>query len=122
MSDPERSWQALRGDTDRGEGASTRGDGGGYAPDWVESVRPDEIPRQRARGWPDFHPEDFCHRCGHRNPVWCIDDRWPFDTLEDTILCPSCFARQTGRPIDVTYMDGPSGSRSDLAEERHDAE
>lgn len=67
------------------------------APRWVHAVLPEEIVRQRALGWPDFHPEDFCHRCGRRNPVWSADqDDWETATegrprgVVD-ILCPSCF-------------------------------
>ncbi len=40
---------------------------------WIAAVLPEEIVRQRQLGWPDFHPEDFCHRCGRRNPVWYAD-------------------------------------------------
>lgn len=29
-----------------------------------------EIDAQRVAGWPNFHPEDYCHRCGHRNVSW----------------------------------------------------
>ncbi len=29
---------------------------------------PTAIAEQRTKGWPDFHPEDFCHRCGHPGP------------------------------------------------------
>ena len=68
------------------------------APDYVRSVLPSEILRQRENGWPDFHPETFCHRCGHRNANWWADgDDWetataslPRGVME--ILCPSCFA------------------------------
>lgn len=57
-----------------------------------------EIVRQRGLGWPDFHPEDYCHRCGSRNAgSWSVDsDR--FNAAVDalgltnvTIICPSCF-------------------------------
>lgn len=73
-------------------------DGVGETPPWVESVTLDTIERQRENGWPDFHPEDFCHRCGRRNPVWVTDaGEWEFATGHMprgvlTILCPSCFA------------------------------
>jgi hypothetical protein len=68
---------------------------GTNAPDWVQAVLPEEIGRQRAMGWPDFHPEDFCHRCGRRNPVWSGDLRdWRIATEQRPrgvldILCPS---------------------------------
>jgi hypothetical protein len=82
---------------------------GPSAPSWVHSVLPGEIHRQRSLGWPDFHPEDFCHRCGHRNIVWYANpDDWALATAELPrgvleILCPSCFvtlreaAQPTGR-------------------------
>lgn len=45
--------------------------------DWLMSadrvvwwVTQQQIADQRASGWPDFHPEDFCHRCGQRNVSW----------------------------------------------------
>lgn len=36
-------------------------------------VSPAEIDQQRDQGWPDFHPEDYCHRCGAPNPSWSVD-------------------------------------------------
>lgn len=60
-----------------------------------------EIAEQRERNWPDFHPEDYCHRCGGRNvkswhapsPVWNAvmeyvggDEQW------NGIICPQCLA------------------------------
>lgn len=67
--------------------------------DWVASVLPEEIIRQRELNWPDFHPEDFCHRCGRRNPTWFTDQpTWLAATSEravetghEGIYCPSCF-------------------------------
>lgn len=66
---------------------------------WIAAVLPEEIVRQRQLGWPDFHPEDFCHRCGRRNPVWYADAAlWNEGTAgrreetgRDSVLCPSCF-------------------------------
>lgn len=66
-----------------------------HAPPWVESVTLDDLEVQRERGWPDFHPEDFCGRCGRRNPVWWTpSDVWNEATgpERELILCPSCFA------------------------------
>lgn len=60
-------------------------------------VNPIYIKRQRASGWPDIHPEDYCHRCGNRNAgSWHADSslwRVALEGLgcEETILCPSCF-------------------------------
>ncbi|MFI7678540.1 hypothetical protein [Actinophytocola sp. NPDC049390] len=80
-----------------------------HAPPWVAAVLPEEIGRQRTASWPDFHPEDFCHRCGRRNPVWYVDaELWNKGTAErrattgfDSVLCPSCFVemyeRKTGQ-------------------------
>ena len=67
--------------------------GDGYAPKWVQSVTPAEIVRQRQIGWVDFHPEDFCHVCGHRNPCWSTGGDW--DVVfpgHNGIVCPTCFA------------------------------
>lgn len=53
--------------------------------------------RERAAGWPNMHPEDFCHLCGGRNVVWWVDsDRWnlaveALDRGVLEILCPTCF-------------------------------
>lgn len=33
-------------------------------------VTPDELAGQHAAGWPDFHPETYCHRCGNQNVSW----------------------------------------------------
>lgn len=62
------------------------------------SIDPASIPGRRAAGWPDVHPEDFCHRCGRRNFVWFVNgETWRVATAhlpraELEILCPSCFA------------------------------
>ena len=63
------------------------------------SVTLEEIDRQRELGWPDFHPEDYCHRCGGRNvPSWYVDsDRFnmafgpPNEHPYNGIVCPGCF-------------------------------
>lgn len=63
------------------------------------SVAIDEINEQRSKGWPDFHPEDFCHRCGGKNVwSWSVDsDRFNLalgeegDRLWQGIVCPGCF-------------------------------
>lgn len=56
------------------------------------------IDDQRARGWPDFHPEDYCHRCGGRNAPWHVDsDRFnaamglPSEHRWQGIICTGCF-------------------------------
>ncbi len=58
-------------------------------------VTVEEIDRQRYLGWPDIHPETYCHRCARSNPVWSIDsDRWNTAVglkHRAMILCPPCF-------------------------------
>ncbi len=68
----------------------------GYAPPWVQSVTMAEIERQRSLGWPDWHPEDFCHRCGQRNMYcWHVDSE-VWNSLDQQmlpgshIICPAC--------------------------------
>jgi hypothetical protein len=62
-----------------------------------------EIAEQRAKGWSDWHPEHYCHRCGHPNLCWFTpSDVWnrvmggaeigPWNG----IVCPSCFAEMAG--------------------------
>lgn len=67
----------------------------------------DEIAEQRSLGWPDFHPEDYCHRCGHRNAgSWSVDSvLWNKAVGDPTpILCPSCFvAAAEAAGIDVHW-------------------
>lgn len=55
-------------------------------------IDPALIVAERERGWVNFHPEDYCHRCGRRNVVWFAPE-WPVVMAEQpwTILCPSCF-------------------------------
>lgn len=63
------------------------------------SVTIAEIDEQRRLGWPDFHPEAFCHRCGGKNvPSWFVDsDRFnmalgpPAEHEYNGIVCPGCF-------------------------------
>lgn len=40
------------------------------------------------------HPEDYCQKCGHWNPVWFApNELWNKFRGEYNILCPNCFAR-----------------------------
>lgn len=64
-------------------------------------VSPEWIAEQRRLGWPDMHPEDFCHRCGARNPSWATGPwsrwregtaAWAAETGREGICCPTCFA------------------------------
>jgi len=72
----------------------------------AEGVTPEDIAAQRAKGWPDFHPEDFCHRCGRPNiqswfvasPLWNAAIRNEDGTVRDgyppsEIICPQCFTQ-----------------------------
>jgi len=74
---------------------------------WVD---PAWIEQQRIMGWPDMHPEDFCHRCGDRNPSCWYADRetwliatsaWAEETGREGICCPTClvemYERATGK-------------------------
>lgn len=64
-------------------------------------VDPAFIAEQRTLGWPDIHPEDYCHLCGGRNLAWHVDRelwlvataKWAAETGREGICCPSCFAR-----------------------------
>lgn len=75
----------------------------------MSTVTPEYIKAQREQGWPDIHPEDYCHRCGNRNPLWYADrddwltatSAWAAETGREGICCPTCFAEMhqqaTGR-------------------------
>lgn len=69
-------------------------------PQSVKSVPLTSIAEQRTAkpSWPDFHPEDFCHRCGNRNlRSWYVaSDLWDaaWSMIEpgiQSVLCPPCF-------------------------------
>lgn len=59
----------------------------------ADSVDPATIPAQQAAGWPDWHPEDYCHRCGRRNISWYTDSAvWnQVHGGSGPIWCPVCF-------------------------------
>lgn len=65
------------------------------------SVSIEEIDAQREMGWPNFHPEKYCHRCGGMNvSSWYVDsDRFnaalghPNDHEYNGIVCPGCFVQ-----------------------------
>lgn len=73
----------------------------------IRRVTEADLERQRANGWPDFHPEDYCHRCGGRNCVWWVDsDEWNRVMRDEDgnqlwwgIVCPSCFCELAGKPL-----------------------
>lgn len=62
-------------------------------------VDPEWIKEQRNLGWPDMHPEDFCHKCGAPNPNWSAPmaewliatEKWRTETGKEGICCPKCF-------------------------------
>ena len=62
-------------------------------------VDPRVIAQQRELGWPGMHPEDFCHLCGLRNPIWFVSrkdwligtTKWAAETGREGICCPTCF-------------------------------
>lgn len=77
----------------------------------------DEINEQRKRGWPDFHPEDYCHRCGGRNRSWFVDsDRFnaaygpPDEHPHNGIVCPGCFieAHEAATGLTTTWRLVPA--------------
>jgi len=86
-----------------------------------ETVTPAFIEEQRTLGWPDIHPEDYCHKCGQRNMLWCAatrdvwltaTERWAGETGREGICCPQCFADMyraaTGNnPVWILAPDAP---------------
>jgi hypothetical protein len=57
------------------------------------AIDPAAITNQRVKGWPDWHPEEYCHRCGQRNITpWYVDSvYWNRAAQAHEILCPQCF-------------------------------
>ena len=58
------------------------------------SIPVDEIERQRVLGWPEFHPEDYCHRCGLQNACWYAPSPLWNAVMGDSgqgIVCMLCF-------------------------------
>lgn len=71
-----------------------------YAEWYVNADREtvEDIREQRRQGWPDFHPEDYCHRCGRPNvDSWYVDpELWRQAVSQGdlyTVLCPQCFTK-----------------------------
>lgn len=73
---------------------------------FTEGVTLQDIADQRDRGWPDFGPESFCHRCGRPNVTsWHVDselwnaavrkpDGTPIDGYPNSeIICLPCFTK-----------------------------
>jgi hypothetical protein len=65
----------------------------------VKRVCPSYILSQRALGWPDMHPEDYCHLCGVAFEHWITDretwllgtSAWAAETGREGICCVTCF-------------------------------
>lgn len=98
------------------------------SPRVLSPVHPHEIVIQRERGWVDFHPETYCHRCGQRNlKAWYTDNSLWNQVMGDYrgIVCPQCFTElyeeasagnygiwnlklelQTDEPSEVAAQDG----------------
>ena len=62
-------------------------------------VSPNYIEYQRKLGWPDIHPEDYCHRCGVEFDPWYTERstwldgtrQWSAETGREGICCMTCF-------------------------------
>lgn len=65
----------------------------------IKQVEPSYILEQRRLGWPDIHPEDYCHRCGVSFDPWFTDREtwlagtsvWSKETGREGICCMTCF-------------------------------
>lgn len=83
-----------------------------------------ELDAQRRKGWPDFHPEDFCHRCGGPNTTWWVaNDVWdyvmrPGGAWEqwNGIICPSCFGEMAGCHFELKIDPETRDGKAFLAE------
>lgn len=67
-----------------------------YGKSRQEAVTPEYIKEQRRLGWPDIHPEDYCHECGRPNICWFAqNDLWN-QVMDDrgSIVCPICFVNK----------------------------
>lgn len=72
----------------------------------VVRIDPAEIARQRAAGWPDFHPEDFCHKCGRRFHYWFspeFNEVRADDPLDLSIICANCFLEHAAARGDLFW-------------------
>jgi hypothetical protein len=84
-----------------------------------DSVTPQQIEEQRAKGWPDFHPETYCHRCGRRNvQSWTAPSNLWNEAVgsEGDIICPPCLDQMSARSRHWWFMDDDA-----LAEVRREA-
>lgn len=82
------------------------------APEACDRVTPGQIEEQRRKGWTDWGPERYCHKCGHRNTLaWYVNSRvwnqvlrtpdgmnkagWP----GAEIVCVTCFTGEADRVL-----------------------
>lgn len=87
------------------------------------SVTLTDIVDQRATGWPDWHPEDYCHRCGHENVSWWTARETWDPVMRDgdpagwgpweEIVCIPCF-------IELAELTGPRSWR--IVRDQHGTE
>ena len=111
--------------------------------DWVEGVdkrhehvTPGYIREQRKTGWPDIHPETYCHRCGIINFRWGVDipldewiavmSPWAWYTGKEGITCVTCFMelyeQHTGRKFQWLLVPSDDGYSLSEWQERVDIE
>lgn len=82
-------------------------------------MTPELIAEQRAKGWVDFHPEDYCHQCGRPNIKAWFSPEW--EALygdHGGILCPVCFTALDPSAIWTVTRWAPNdeAQRSQLAD------
>lgn len=71
------------------------------APSAPVRVSQELLDEQRAGGWKDWHPEDYCHRCYETNVSWYVDSPAWSDVMRggnpegwglwQEIICMPCF-------------------------------
>lgn len=66
----------------------------------LHGIDPAAIAKHREAGWPEFHPETYCHRCGAVNAQSWTAPSELFNLAADTveIICPPCFTN-SARPL-----------------------
>lgn len=77
-----------------------------------QRVLPGVIEKQREEGWPDMHPEDYCHICGNENPSWYCNRQdwliatkhWAEETGREGICCPTCFLKMYEEATGMTLI------------------
>lgn len=89
----------------------------------ASSIDQGTLDAQRAKGWTDFHPEDYCHRCYKRNTSWYVDTSTWNEVMRggdpagwgkwQEIICIPCFtelaaAHYGTERVWTIARDGPS--------------